>query len=139
MKKKLLILFLLFLVAGLYISWKVFGPTITAPENKYFYIRTGATYDEVKKNLSKLDGTKVLAQARSKSGLMQIESITTPHLPQNAFNKDIKKLINLDEKFNSIFMDKYFDLAGATLDGLSEEQIETITQRPTLDEVAFNF
>lgn len=51
MKKKLLILFLLFLVAGLYISWKVFGPTITAPENKYFYIRTGATYDEVKKNL----------------------------------------------------------------------------------------
>ena len=51
MKKKLLILFLLSLVAGLYISWKVFGPTITAPENKYFYIRTGATYDEVKKNL----------------------------------------------------------------------------------------
>ena len=96
-------------------------------------------FDEVKKKLSKLDGSKVLAQARSKSGLMQVESITTPHLPQNTFNKDIRKLINLDEKFNSIFMDKYFDLAGATLDGLSEEQIEAITQRPTLDEVAFNF
>lgn len=96
-------------------------------------------FDEVKKKLSKLDGNEVLVQARSKSGVMQIESITTPILPKNAFSQDIQKLIDLDEKFTSIFMDKYFDLAGATLDGLTEEQIEVITQRPTLDEEAFDF
>ncbi len=51
MKKKLLILILLFLFVGLYVSWRVFGPIISAPENKYFYIRTGNTYDEVRNNL----------------------------------------------------------------------------------------
>ena len=35
MKKKLLILILLFLFVGLYVSWRVFGPIISAPENKY--------------------------------------------------------------------------------------------------------
>ncbi|MEP7165372.1 MAG: endolytic transglycosylase MltG [Ferruginibacter sp.] len=51
MKKTLLILFLIFLLAGLYSAWKVFGPTVSAPENKYFYVRTGAGYDEVKTSL----------------------------------------------------------------------------------------
>jgi len=96
-------------------------------------------FEEVKKELSKLDGSQVLAQVRSKSGIVQIESITTPHLPKEAFSKDIQRLIDLDEKFDSMILDKYFILASSTLEGLTEEQKEAIAARPELDEDAFNF
>jgi UPF0755 protein len=51
MKRILLILVLLLAVAGIYTAWNVFGPTIDAPEGKYFYIRTGSTYEDVKARL----------------------------------------------------------------------------------------
>jgi UPF0755 protein len=53
MKKKTigLILFLIILV-GAFSGWKIFGPTVSAPEKKYFYIRTGDTYDIVKNKLT---------------------------------------------------------------------------------------
>lgn len=48
MKKKLLIIFLVIIAVGCYIGWVLFGPTVSAPADKYFYIRTGATYSDVK-------------------------------------------------------------------------------------------
>ena len=48
MKKKLLIIFLVIIAVGCYIGWVLFGPTVSAPADKYFYIRTGATYTDVK-------------------------------------------------------------------------------------------
>ena len=51
MKRILLILFLVLLIAGTYCAWVVFGPTISAPENKYFYIKTGSVYADVKNEL----------------------------------------------------------------------------------------
>ena len=39
------------IVGALYIGWQVFGPTVSAPAGKYLFIRTGATYDDVKKSL----------------------------------------------------------------------------------------
>lgn len=74
-----------------------------------------------------------------KRGIMKVESITTPHLPKNVFNKDIQKLIDLDSKLDSIVLDKYFALAASTLEGLTEEQKKAITERPNLDEDAFDF
>jgi UPF0755 protein len=52
MKKKLVLLFLLiiFLAAG-YIAWQLFGPTVQEPDGKYFYIKTGAVYQDVKQAL----------------------------------------------------------------------------------------
>jgi UPF0755 protein len=38
------------LIAG-FITYQIFGPTVNAPESKYFYIKTGASYDEVIANL----------------------------------------------------------------------------------------
>jgi len=51
-RKKIIygILLLLLLVAG-YLGWMVFGPTVSAPTGKYFYIKTGETYGEVKADL----------------------------------------------------------------------------------------
>lgn len=51
MKKIILILVVLLITIGIYAAWQVFGPTVSNPENKYFYIRTGAGYEEVKRSL----------------------------------------------------------------------------------------
>ena len=53
MKKKIIYTLLAFiLISGAFISWKIFGPTVNAPEKKYFYIKTGDTYEKVKNNLT---------------------------------------------------------------------------------------
>jgi UPF0755 protein len=47
MKKTIGILFLVALAIGGYVAWNIFGPHVSAPADKYFYIKTGETYDEV--------------------------------------------------------------------------------------------
>lgn len=42
---------LIILSAGGYIAWQIFGPTVSTPEGKYFYIKTGSVYADVKQNL----------------------------------------------------------------------------------------
>ncbi len=46
-----------FFVAG-YLAWQLFGPTVSVPEGKYFYIKTGAVYRNVKDNLMKKEIVK---------------------------------------------------------------------------------
>jgi hypothetical protein len=62
----------------------------------------------------------------------------TPHLPRKAWKNEIQKLINLDEKLNSIFLERYFNLAASTLEGLSQNQKESITERPRLSIKGFD-
>ncbi len=52
MKKKLIyaILFIVLLGSG-YVAWQIFGPTVSAPESKYFYVKTGESYEAVKQSL----------------------------------------------------------------------------------------
>ena len=52
MKKKFIygILLIVLLIGG-YAVWQIFGPTVSAPEKKYFYIKTGATYSDVRQSL----------------------------------------------------------------------------------------
>ncbi|MEI7736534.1 MAG: endolytic transglycosylase MltG [Ferruginibacter sp.] len=53
MKKKTIYSVLgLLLLTGLYTGWKIFGPTVTAPEKKYFYIKTGYSYQNVLDDLT---------------------------------------------------------------------------------------
>jgi len=52
MKKKIILGTLLFLlVTAGFLAWQIFGPTVSAPEGKYFYIKTGSGYADVKKGL----------------------------------------------------------------------------------------
>ncbi len=52
MKKKIIIgLILTLFIIGAFIGYKVIGPTVSAPEGKYFYIRTGDNMVQVKENL----------------------------------------------------------------------------------------
>jgi UPF0755 protein len=53
MKKKILLtIFTVIIIGGGLIGWKIFGPTVNAPDNKYFYIKTGDTYETIKTGLT---------------------------------------------------------------------------------------
>jgi len=51
MKRIFLVLLIVLLIAGAYSAWEIFGPNVSAPENKYFYIKTGSVYADVKTEL----------------------------------------------------------------------------------------
>ena len=48
MKKIIGLLFILVIIFGIYGTWQVFGPTVSAPADKFFYIKTGSDYKDVK-------------------------------------------------------------------------------------------
>ena len=50
-RKTILIIFTLGLILILFSCWKIFGPTVSQPEGKYFYIKTGETFGQVKDEL----------------------------------------------------------------------------------------
>ncbi len=52
MKKIVSLLCLVVVIAGLFAAYKIFGPTLSAPADKYFYIKTGSTYNDVKRELT---------------------------------------------------------------------------------------
>lgn len=51
MKKIVAVLLILVCVAAIYTGWQVFGPTLSAPDGKYFYITTGSNFQKVKTDL----------------------------------------------------------------------------------------
>jgi UPF0755 protein len=76
MKKTIGFLFLAALLVGGFAAWNIFGPHVAAPADKYFYIKTGETYDEVISSLKDqkiVKGgfffDKLIAQAKYKSNV----------------------------------------------------------------------
>lgn len=72
----MLVIVLFLLLAVIYAGWNVFGPTLSAPPDKYFYVRTGATYPEVRRSLEQqhiLSGTfffdKLAGQAKYRANV----------------------------------------------------------------------
>src|SRR6186713_2742199 len=51
MKKTLRFALIFILILILFATWKVFGPSVTAPEGKFLYIKTGSTFGQVKEDL----------------------------------------------------------------------------------------
>ncbi|MEO8112052.1 MAG: endolytic transglycosylase MltG [Ginsengibacter sp.] len=52
-RKIIFLLLGLFIIIAGYCAWELFGPTVTAPESKFFYIHTGSGYLQVKNDLKK--------------------------------------------------------------------------------------
>ncbi len=52
MKKLFLLLIFILLAGAAYVGWLVIGPTVQQPESKFFYVRTGSTYQEVNQKLA---------------------------------------------------------------------------------------
>ena len=51
MKKTFRFALILALILVLFAAWKVFGPSVTVPEEKFVYIKTGETFGQVKEEL----------------------------------------------------------------------------------------
>lgn len=89
-------------------------------------------YEEVKAKFAELKGQPVKMVIKSLNGKIKYTSLNAPNLPKKAWKTEVQKLIDLDEKLNSVFLERYFKLATSSLEGLSEEQKESITERPKL-------
>jgi UPF0755 protein len=61
MKKTLRFALLLVLILVLFTAWKVFGPSVTTPSEKFLYIKTGETFGEVKDELA---SKKIISSSR---------------------------------------------------------------------------
>jgi UPF0755 protein len=61
MKKTFRFIFILVLVLVLFSGWKVFGPSVSAPQDKFLYIKTGEIYDEMR---DELISKKIISSAR---------------------------------------------------------------------------
>ncbi len=59
-RRTFLYLFIILIAFACYASWKFFGPTIEAKNGKFFYVHTGATFEQVKDSLIK---TNVITSA----------------------------------------------------------------------------
>jgi hypothetical protein len=97
------------------------------------------TYYEKKEIFGKIINLGQQKITVSRYGVAEIESITTPALPKNAFSKDIQKLIDLESKLIDAMFEKHVNSYSNAFEGLSDEQIEVLTERPILEEEAFNF
>src|SRR6185436_12111671 len=61
MKKTIRIVLIILIVAGLFAAWKVFGPSVSAPQDKFLYIKTGSTFNEMR---DELVSKKIISSAR---------------------------------------------------------------------------
>ena len=52
-RKIISFIFLLLVLAGAFMSWKIFGPAIHNPHHRFLYIKTGSNYESVKDSLEK--------------------------------------------------------------------------------------
>src|SRR5689334_18029984 len=51
MKKTIKIVLLIIVIVGAFAAWKVFGPSVSAPENKFLYVKTGSNFSEMRDEL----------------------------------------------------------------------------------------
>ena len=51
MKKTVRFILIFSLILVLFAAWKVFGPSVSIPEEKFLYIKSGATFGQVKEDL----------------------------------------------------------------------------------------
>jgi len=51
MKKIIVVIVALVVLAGGFVGWKLFGPALSTPGGEFFYIKTGSGYSDVKKEL----------------------------------------------------------------------------------------
>lgn len=52
MKKIILSILFILLIAVIYSGWQLLGPVTHVPEGKFFYVKTNSTYEDVKKELT---------------------------------------------------------------------------------------
>lgn len=117
------------------LSKTLLGKTISLGNDSTWIIENAAIdrFDEVKKELARGDGHPVEIVIRSLSGQARYNLPTAPRLPDNPWDSEIQKLIELESDLDARLVERYHVLAAATLAGLTDEEKKIATARPELD------
>jgi len=51
MKKTIRIVLLILVIVGAFAAWKIFGPSVSVPDNKFLYVKTGSSFSEMRDEL----------------------------------------------------------------------------------------
>ncbi|MGH9768782.1 MAG: hypothetical protein ACREAB_15230 [Blastocatellia bacterium] len=89
--------------------------------------------EEVERELQKLDGRSFRVFIKSFSGLANYQFLDAPGLPDDAWDKLVAELIELDEKLVSSLFKAVNELAAGSLADLTEEEKSEATIRPQFD------
>jgi hypothetical protein len=109
------------------------GPCFITVRDKVF-----EDFDRVIAQLAHQDGRIVRVVIRSLSGCGAYDFLQPPSLPPSPWDAEVQKLVNLESKLDMRLVARYNELAAATLAGLSEDEKRAVTERPELDENAFD-
>jgi hypothetical protein len=93
-------------------------------------------FEQVLRELRRDDGHPVAVRVRSRIGLAHYNFPEAPRLPDKTWDADLH--INMEGQLDAALMERYHALAAATLAGLNEDEKAAITERPQLDEEAFD-
>jgi UPF0755 protein len=90
MKKTIGIILIILLIAGIFAAWKVFGPSVSAPPEKFLYIKTGSSFGDMR---NELVSKKIVSSAKWFDWVASAMSFTTA----KAGKYEIKKGMSLFE------------------------------------------
>lgn len=91
-------------------------------------------FQQVEKELRSGDGHPVTVRIRSRIGLAHYNFPNAPRLPDNAWDADLRMLIDMEGQLDAALVERYHALAAATLAGLNEDEKAEITRRPEIGE-----
>ena len=115
----------------------VLGQTVAlGPETVFIDDAVIQNREEVRRELSRLDGHTVPVTIRPVSGMGRYHLPQAPRLPDSPWDEKIGACIKLEDQLNERLADRYNELAASTLAGLTPEEIKVVTERPALGEDA---
>ncbi len=116
-------------------SETIFGQTIPlGPRTVFIDDAVFQDFEGARRELAKLDGRIVQVPVRSVSGIGRYFLPEAPKLPDDPWDDKTMACILLEDEINARLADRYNALAASTLEGLTPEEVEIVTSRPTLDD-----
>lgn len=115
----------------------VLGQTVSlGPETIFIEDAIILNREELRRELSNLDGRIVPIMIKSLSGLGRYHLPEAPRLPDSPWDEKIESCIMLEDRLNESLAATYNELAASTLEGLTPEEVTVVTERAILDEDA---
>ena len=90
-------------------------------------------HDDVREELARLDGHEVPIVFRPLSGMGHYELREAPQLPSQPWDETMRNFIQLEAKLNHRLASRYNTLAFATLRGLDQTEITSLTTPPEIE------
>jgi len=98
---------------------------------------TVENHDDIRQQLSEMDGRIVPITIRSKSRQARYVFSNAPRLPESPWDEKIDSFINVEDTLNVELAARYHTLAASTVADLTPKEIETVIARPELGEDAY--